>query len=311
MLGSSHEESLLTVIIPYLPNPETHLNLKHLLDDALDLPIKIILCIDSNDLQVITEIESYTGASEKIEIRFQKNESPGLTRNLGIDFVETLYFAFWDADDQIQPSEVLSLIHKVSQDLPVLGVSRFGYVSSTHKTKKWSRANFMNNIAVGANPGLWRWIFKTSNFKDIRFSDLVIGEDVEYLLRALSLGEPVTYFDQVTYKYRKPKAEIDSQSIRGRGSLSSLVSELILIYKILKQNKLIASSILAKQFLSALITIPGKDNDAPRRRMKKALFSIPITKFVLVLVMLLIHAGLKASKICISWVLNKGQSVKS
>jgi glycosyltransferase involved in cell wall biosynthesis len=310
MLGIRDEESLLTVIIPYLPNSENHLSLKQLLDDALDLPIKIILCVDSNDMQIISELESYIGASKNTEIRFQENKSPGLTRNLGINLVSTSYFAFWDADDQIQPLEVLSLLDEVSQNLPILGVSRFGSVSSMDKTKEWSRVNFKNTIAVGANPGLWRWIFKTSNFKDIRFSDLAIGEDVEYLLRVLSLGEPVTYFDQITYKYRKPRTEIVSQSIRGRGSLSNLVPELISIYKGLKQNKLISSSILAKQFLSARMSIPGKDNQAPRRRMKKALLSIPITNFALVLVMVLIHAGGKANRIIVSWVLDKVRSVK-
>jgi len=309
MPGTNLEECLLTVIIPYLPNPDNFVKLDKLLEEVLKLPINVLLCIDTDDTAVISSIQSSLAYSKKVKIKFEGNRSPGLTRNLGIDSVETPYFAFWDADDQVQPAEVTSLIDEVAKTTPFLGVSRFGYISSKSKTRRWSKIEFMNSLEVGANPGLWRWIFKTSQFKDIRFSNLSIGEDVEYLLKALSLGKPITYFDQVTYQYRKPTTEIESQSIRGAELLSTLVLQLISIYELSKPNRLTIASILAKQYLSAIFQHVGKGKDSHRRRMGRALLRVPISEFVLVLIMIASHAALKLSRVSATIIFNEGRNV--
>jgi glycosyltransferase involved in cell wall biosynthesis len=292
-MHGNEEEYLLTAVIPYLPSIEIEPNLQNLVSKAINLPIKIVICVDTDCESDASELVKQFPVSNNIEITHGYSRSPGLTRNLGIDLVRTPYFTFWDADDQINPREIESLINSISIARPSLAVSRFAINNSKHKIQKWSKWKILNSVLLGANPGLWRWTFETSTFKGIRFSSLSLGEDLEYLCNVFSLGKSITYFNQVTYMYKKPNSNVESQSIRGIGSMNILLSKLFSTYRDSKSNYLLIASIVAKQFLAKKLKYKVRSKKSRNEPTNKDLSAIGIHKLALFLIMIILHIGLK------------------
>lgn len=283
MHGSRSLSRSLTVVIPYLPNPRIFPNLILLTQKAVDLQCQVILCVDSGDNAELSFLHAELKGYKNLEILSQENNSPGQTRNLGIEKIKTDFFTFWDSDDQIDIESMQSVIQFVQTQEPEITVARFRFADSNETSSKWCRLHALNALEISKNPGLWRWIFKTDSFSDIRFSSHPIGEDLEYLCKVIGTGSKISFCQDVTYSYRKPGNNTESQTSKGMSVLGELPNRLLSIYATCEGNNFFLANLISRQLLSIKIKqvktsrtleLPGDIFQNSKISLKKYLYLI-------------------------------------
>jgi len=193
---------LLSAIIPFTSNLDRVQNVIEIVRSSLDLPIKIILVYDSND-PIPEELQSLVKAHLKsifLITGFWKG--PGASRNAGLATVETEWITFWDSDDLPNSRLVLEMVQTAQLELKDCCVGGFEIVSKelSLNQKFFPNAREWQESAY-AFPGLWRFAFKVSKVANIKFSQISMGEDQEYLAQALTFCSSIYIENRIIYSY--------------------------------------------------------------------------------------------------------------
>jgi glycosyltransferase involved in cell wall biosynthesis len=286
-LDTNVGDSLLTIVVP-VHNMSGRLgNLSKWLDDAHSLNVKVVLVHDKS--------EDSTG-SELLELLQSKNsrhfslletnsQSPGLARNYGLEIVDTPWFSFADSDDLVYVSSVLKLIDETKSSNCDLGVGSFisNDLRSGKETVVQSPALKEDALPLhlAKKMGLWRLVFSTSSFGDIRFTDHKMGED--YLFANLVLNRTSRIFvgSEIVYKYFYG-------GILNLTSNRSVMIDMIGVLKLIKSIKPVKNSATAfrvfsiqKLTLSLLKNSGNREKIGAKTLMMISLISHPIYLFKL------------------------------
>ncbi len=190
---------LLTVIIPIL-NPERYItNLRRILSQQGIDEVRLILIHDrrSDDLST-TLIELKEEFSElDLTILVGSYGSAGMARNAALDICSSEWVAFCDADDFLDISGVLNILHNPMRCEVI--VCQFIRVNAFGKVFEPSRSDKLDQIYL--DPGFWRIIYRYSSLTDIHFSDLKMGEDIVFLADLFRMNPTVHFENQVIYQY--------------------------------------------------------------------------------------------------------------
>ena len=131
---------------------------------------------------------------------FWKN--PGASRNAGLAIVETEWVTFWDSDDLPNSRLVLEMVKSAELELKDCCVGGFEIVSREISSNQKVFANTPEwQESAYTFPGLWRFAFKLSRVANIQFSQISMGEDQEYLARALTLSRSIYIKKSNVYTY--------------------------------------------------------------------------------------------------------------
>jgi len=195
---------LLSAIIPVGGFPNGDSVLKSWIQTPLPSGLEVILVLDSEDeavkknLQDIVDLDT----ENKISLQVSHFRNPGSTRARGLESAQGKWVCFWDADDLPDVKTIWRniLSAETSTTDVIIGNYRTrNYVSKIEKEIRHSpRDNFMQ---VYLNPGLWRFIFKSSLISNVQFPPLRMGEDQVFLFRALEKTKRVEFSDDVFYNY--------------------------------------------------------------------------------------------------------------
>lgn len=227
------EKPLLSIIVPIhnmagkLKNLE--LSLKAVKD--LNLPISFILVHDGLDEGTDREVSDLAVSYNARYLNLVVN-SPGLSRNYGLQHADSDWVAFWDSDDIGLVEEAISAIHNspLNADFILAGYSQVSQV--TKRANKVSTP--MGNFSMAMiNPGIWRFIFRKSAIVNTNFPAYRMGEDQVFLARLLINDSSVYFSDKNIYLYVEGEG---GQLTKEKTAVSEILLAIDEITEIITQN---------------------------------------------------------------------------
>jgi glycosyltransferase involved in cell wall biosynthesis len=133
--------------------------------------------------------------------------APGLARNSALSQMNSKYVMFVDSDDYIYLEEINKLINLPQQPTVIIA----SYEKVNLKTKEVSFFRCPTSTAeLAVEPALWRFIFKTSEIRNIQFTKFRMAEDQIFLAEYFSTTKQVYSTGNVVYRY----------SVSGDGQIS-------------------------------------------------------------------------------------------
>lgn len=191
---------------------------------------KLIIINDGSNDRSAQVCDAYAKIDPRIQVIHQENQGVATTRNRLLEQVETPYFAFIDADDELNPRLYELLINHMLEknvDLVMCGIlekkyvgdSIVGTVARTYPSSYLILDKMQDSFMAFSNSLLLNSpcnkIYKTSIVREsrIEFPDLKTGEDIlfnlEYLKRINCLyveEQPLYYYmrrneDSITVSY--------------------------------------------------------------------------------------------------------------
>lgn len=186
-------------------------------------------------------------------------KNPGGARNYGIEFVDTKWTTFWDADDL---PDVNNILNSVADCSPKASVIRGGYSIQNSKDGKVTAVHedrITEDMAVlfKSGPGLWRYIFKTESILKVRFPELSMAEDQIYLIKALQKSDTIQDVSKNFYTYRIGSSNQLTNSKKKLNDLSQAFIELVRIYSSMSNGdhkKSSIQTIIARMILTSRLS---------------------------------------------------------
>lgn len=138
---------------------------------------------------------------------------PGPTRNIGLDYATGEYLYFMDSDDWIEDCLLQKSVDRLSEtnaDVVMFGYNRYNNGKYTHPycwegkgilTKDDLKADILSYIKDGCFL-VWLHMFRRKSVKNIRFENIISGEDACYIRDAMCLIEKITFINDILYHYR-------------------------------------------------------------------------------------------------------------
>lgn len=139
---------------------------------------------------------------------------PGPTRNIGLDYATGKYIYFMDADDWIELELLECSVNKIEEtnaDIVQFGVvneyngmnNSYHYYWKGKKllTKDDIKNDFFRFINESRN-SLWIHMFRYETIKSIRFDNIISGEDICFVIDALSVSKKISFIPDILYHYR-------------------------------------------------------------------------------------------------------------
>lgn len=205
----------LSIIIPVF-NAEQYIGeaIQCIVDQTIFNLLDVIIVNDGSTDRTAEIINKYNDDFSNIRVYAQSNRGVSAARNLGLDYAESPYIAFADADDVMDENfyeKMLLLIEKNHADI---ALGDFTRVYSDKCTKKY-RSDFMENIEgkkrilinffegkIGNN--LFDKVFRKELLSDICFDTAYrIGEDMLFIYHAISNADTIAIDTSIAgYKYR-------------------------------------------------------------------------------------------------------------
>lgn len=186
-MANLKDKTLLSIIVPIGPSLSNEANLVKWLLGITTHEVAVFLIYDSTPPHTRKLITGKITNIPKGKITIFESglNSPGATRNIGLNLVKTEWVAFWDADDLGDVKEALVAISEASQSDEVI-VGSFSICENTTSGCQIVRfkniQDYETNILdVAFNPGLWRMIFKVSGVKKNSFPNWKMAEDQAFL----------------------------------------------------------------------------------------------------------------------------------
>lgn len=189
---------------------------------------EVMLIIDSNEKRVLIEVEKIESVLSQItrtRVLYSNARNPGGTRNLGLASAKGEWVVFWDCDDTPNPAKVLEMVRHAINARADIAIGEFHIQSENNRQLKTFRHSAKFNIleAIAANPGIWRFAFKSEIAKSFYFRNMQIAEDQIYLADILAERRNLYIFRQHVYTYWQYS---NSQMTKKRSALNQIVDAL-------------------------------------------------------------------------------------
>lgn len=197
----------------------------------LNLPISFILVHDGLDEGTDREVSDLAVSYNARYLNLVVN-SPGLSRNYGLQHADSDWVAFWDSDDIGLVEEAISAVHNspLNADFILAGYSQVSQV--TKRVNKVSTP--MGNFSMAMiNPGIWRFIFRKSAIVNTNFPAYRMGEDQVFLARLLINESSVYFSDKNIYLYVEGEG---GQLTKEKTAVSEILLAIDEITEIITQN---------------------------------------------------------------------------
>lgn len=210
---------MIHIVVPVYNNK---LYLKKCVDSILKQTyqnIRIVLVDDGSTDGSGDICDEYLRADNRVHVIHQSNSGASVARNAGIEFVRqnysTGYIAFVDSDDYIDPNmyeEMIDIALQQDADIVECGyrwIKPEGIVdkNNTGKTHEFTgieaceQLYFGEQLYGGISIVPWNKLYNISLFKDIRYPEGIIYEDVATTPRLLYNATKVIKYDKNLYNF--------------------------------------------------------------------------------------------------------------
>ena len=144
-----------------------------------------------------------------------ENHGPGPTRNIGLDRATGEYIYFMDADDWIEYELLEQTVNRIEKDHSDMvafgsvnefyGEHRKSERSPEFKKNIWTREEIKDNILEYRKVRsitLWSHLIQHRVIGNLRFENILLGEDEYFFFDILTKIESISYLNQWFYHYR-------------------------------------------------------------------------------------------------------------
>ena len=158
----------------------------------------------------------YSKKDTRIIILENNSEShgPGPTRNIGLDYATGEYVCFMDADDWADNNLLECAVDRIKETNA--DIIQFGAVYERCNQKKseqyyWPGKDILTKDEIKKDffyywrenrNSLWMHLFRKEVIETIRFENIIIGEDISYIMNALCNAKRIAYIAKALYHYR-------------------------------------------------------------------------------------------------------------
>ena len=189
--------------------------------------IESVLNQTYTDFELLLINDRSTDNSKEISREYQKRDrrivllennseshGPGPTRNIGLYHATGEYIYFMDADDWADNSLLQCAVNRMQEtnaDLVQFGAvyerndgnnsEQYFWSGKDLLTKNEIRQDFLYYWKENRN-SLWMYLFRREIVKTIKFENIIIGEDISYIMDALGNAEKIAYITEPLYHYR-------------------------------------------------------------------------------------------------------------
>jgi glycosyltransferase involved in cell wall biosynthesis len=196
----------LTIIVPIHKPSHGVENFASWIRNPILLESQIILVHDASDGETFEPIMELCAGLSNVTFLDGNQNSPGLTRNLGLDQADREWVTFWDFDDRPNPAAFLEMLNKTISEKNLIGIGAFSVCTCKEKAntsfKELFRSQHPSNSSdLMINPGIWRWVFSRPLIGNTRFQSTKRGEDQLFLAEIDAFDYNLTLCDQTVYTY--------------------------------------------------------------------------------------------------------------
>ena len=212
----SEQNQLVSVIVPVY-------NAAKYLGDAIESVLNQtytnfeLLLINDRSTDNSKEIcEKYAEKDSRIVLLENNTDKhgPGPTRNIGLDNTTGKFMCFMDADDWIDESLLECTVNRMQETNA--DIVQFGVVGERDNRKNlqqccWNgkdllkKSEIKNEFINLWNENLfsmWSQLYRMKTIKELRFENLINGEDINYRLDALANSKRIAFIPKKMYHYR-------------------------------------------------------------------------------------------------------------
>lgn len=216
---------LLSILIPVY-NGEAYINrcLNSIVrQGGFNEEVEIVIINDGSKDNSLSILKEYETRYDNIRLISRENKGIGPTRNELLDNVSGNFFWFIDVDDYISTnslSYIMPLLHNDEYDVLMLSYYWGNQESGRHVKYTGEYTSGLSLTASGIyNNSLWTRVYRTSiiHKNDIRFDDLSMGEDFDFIFRLIPLTGRVKCIDYELYYYMEnPVSAVFNPNIEHR-----------------------------------------------------------------------------------------------
>ena len=194
-------EVSLTVVVPFFNFPKLEESFVGCVKQALGIGIQFVVVCSSQD----NSWNAIMGQSPRLRVIQGEFQDPGSARNAGLNAVSTEWVCFWDADDRPKPEEFVRLVRDTSNADKEIGLGAFSITPGSRDgifdvVLASSGRNAISTFL--AFPGIWRFVFRYSHVRNLRFASALMGEDQVFLGQAIVDFGDIFIGESVVYEYQ-------------------------------------------------------------------------------------------------------------
>lgn len=172
-------------------------NLEEWVSELEGSDVEIFLIHDYGDEETGSQIREIVTKHPNANIIFSEGifGSAASARNSVLGHCRGTWLAFWDSDDLPNPGKVLLWLQSDAD--VVIG----SYVEKNFNGESTFRENESSIEKLSFQPGIWRILFKRECVADIRFPEVKMGEDQDYLGQIRWKDINVSFTNEIFYNY--------------------------------------------------------------------------------------------------------------
>lgn len=281
--------SKLSIIIPVY-NVEKYL--PKCLDSILSQTFEDFeaICIHSespdNSMDILTE---YAQEDKRIKIICQKDEGPGVARNLGLAHAKGDFISFVDGDDWIEPNTYETALQKMSDDIDIVAFGTKVVIDenlqldekelkSKENLQKYLMPTFegkyeLNNQTIPqVTVNIWNKIFRMDIIKKnniIFVPNVISSEDINFLYKYLFVSRNIYFLNKTLYNYfQRPdsavttiKSKEDVQKIGNGCLVMEDIYKFLIAHNLLEKNSSLFLKFFYERFYHGYITCHEENMD--------------------------------------------------
>lgn len=197
----TNKNDLISIIIPAYKSEKY---IENCLDSVINQTYSNIEIIVVNDCSPDNLEEIVIKYREKdsriVYLKNENNMGVGPTRNKGIDNAKGKYLYFLDSDDYILPNCIEKLYNAINEE-DSFSCTTIGYKNIDGEITTFSRSK--EELMLLEYPSVCLRLFNKGiiNKANIRFSNLRIGEDLEFVFKLLMYNNKVSFIEKPLFTY--------------------------------------------------------------------------------------------------------------
>lgn len=285
-------EKQITVIIPVYNSEKTLNRCIESLKAQTYSDFNIIFINNGSQDKSLEICTKFAKVDSRVKIVDVNKNNVSLARNIGIKQATTRYITFLDSDDYYEKDTIEQIVHATNEkpcDLLIYDYQTKN--ENRHKKRKFTRNSRIINI--DKNQALhsillekkyggvvWNKVFNTEKAKTIDFDDqLMIGEDLHFLINYFKKAESVYYIDQRLYNHVINNEGVTGKPIDNQNQLKKWDSEVQMLTIFLAEytnteHEVYIRRRLCRVCMDLIAKTGQKQSKKYRQLLRQSIFSI-------------------------------------
>ncbi|WP_270333571.1 glycosyltransferase family 2 protein [Ligilactobacillus acidipiscis] len=224
-----HNANDLDIIIPVY-NVSAYIVdcLNSILKQKTKYKIKIILIEDGSTDGSDQLIKQYEN-DPRVKIIYQSNQGVSAARNRGLDYLDSAYVMFVDADDLLNDLALNKLLDKAFEmDADIVEGGYFEF-SEDNILRNFNQQDNKNANFTSLNGYPWGKVIKSEYFSNLQFPVGYLFEDTIFIFILYRIVSKIVTINDVVYKYRINELGLNISSKNNYSRIDSLwITKLII-----------------------------------------------------------------------------------